>query len=98
MTFSVFLLVAKFYPIQNVPVLPNVWKPYVEVFIKTKDTEMYNKPGLFRRGFRLPLYLNYSFFAVSACSVNKTRCASKSFNKTSCTSQSFYQTSCTSKF
>lgn len=40
---------------------PNVWKPHVEVFIKTKDTEIYNKPGLFRRGFGLPLYmyLNY---------------------------------------
>lgn len=60
-----------------------MWKPHVEVFIKTKDTEMYNKPGLFRRGFDLPLYmyLNYQFFAVSVRSVNKAQCTSQASTK-----------------
>lgn len=44
---------------------------------------MYNKPGLFRRGFGLPLYmyLNYSFFAVSVRSVNKAQCTSQASTK-----------------
>lgn len=60
-----------------------MWKPHVEVFIKTKDTEMYNKPGLFRRGFDLPLYmyLNYLFFAASVRSVNKAQCTSQASTK-----------------